>query len=78
MASFIKLFKESKDVFSWTYDDLKTYNTKIIQHIIPLKQDAKPFQQKLRKMHPSLEPLVKEELNKLLVAKIIFLVWHTT
>ena len=29
-------------------------------------------------MHPSLEPLVKKELNKLLVAKIIFLVRHTT
>ena len=28
-------------------------------------------------MHPSLEPLVKEQLNKLLATKIIFLVWHT-
>jgi hypothetical protein len=29
-------------------------------------------------MHPSLELLVKKELNQLLVAKIIFLVRHTT
>ena len=29
-------------------------------------------------MHPLLEPLVKKELNNLLVAKIIFLVRHTT
>ena len=28
--TFIKLFKEYKDVFSWTYNDLKTYNMKII------------------------------------------------
>ena len=35
--TFMKLFKEYKDVFTWTYEDLKTYNTKIIQHIIPLK-----------------------------------------
>ena len=70
--AFMKLLKEFKDVFVWTYKDLKTYDTKIIQHIIPLKEDAKPFQQKLRKMHPSLEPLVKKELNKLLAAKIIF------
>ena len=62
----------------WTYEDLKMYDTNIIQHIIPLKEDAKPFQQKLRKMHPSLEPLVKKELNKLLTTKIIFLVRHTT
>ena len=43
-----------------------------------MKEDQKPFQQKLRKMHPSLKPLVKTELNKLLVANIIFPVRHTT
>ena len=74
----MKLFKEFKGVFTWTYEDLKTYDMKIIQHIIPLKEDAKPFQQKLRKTHPSLESLVRKELNKLLMAKIIFLVRHTT
>jgi hypothetical protein len=77
-STFMKLFREFKDVFTWTYEDLKTYDTKIIQHVIALKENAKPFQQKLRKMHPSLKPLVKKELNKLLVAKIIFPVWHNT
>ena len=77
-ASFMKLFKEFKDVFAWTYKNFKTYYTKIIQHVIPLKEDAKPFQQKLQKMHPSLEPLVKKELNKLFTTKIVFLVRHTT
>jgi len=64
-------------MFSWTYDDLKTYDTNIIQHIIPMKPHIKPFQQKLRKMHPSLEPQVEEELNKLFAARIIFPVRHT-
>ena len=73
----MRLFKEYKDVFTWTYEDLKTYDMKIIQHIIPLKEDAKPFHQKLRKMHPSLESLVKKELNKLLATKIIFPVRHS-
>ena len=71
-ATFMKLFREYKDIFAWTYEDLKTYDTKIIQHDIPLKENAKPFQRKLRKMHPSLKSLVKKELNKLLTAKIIF------
>ena len=71
-ATFMKLFKEFKDVFACTYKYLKNYDTKIIQYIIPLKEYAKPFQQKLRKMHPSLEPLVKKQLKKLLAAKIIF------
>jgi hypothetical protein len=47
--AFIKLFKEYKDIFTWTYDDLKTYNTKIIQHVIPMKPQTKPFQQKNEK-----------------------------
>jgi hypothetical protein len=42
-AAFMKLFREYKDIFTWTYEDLKTYDTKIIQHVIPLKENVKPF-----------------------------------
>ena len=42
-----------------------------MQHVIPIKQDSEPFQQNLRKMHPTLEPIVNKELNKLLATKII-------
>jgi ribonuclease HI len=76
-AAFVKLFKEFKDVFAWTYNDLKTFDPNIIQHVIPMKPQTLPFQQKLRKMHPKLEPTVQKELNKLLSAKIIFPVRHT-
>jgi hypothetical protein len=63
-------------VFAWTYEYLKTYDTRIIQHKITMKEDVKPVQQKLRKFHPSLEPQIKAELEKLLDAKIIFEVRH--
>jgi hypothetical protein len=76
-AAFVKLFKEFKDVFAWTYEDLKMFDPNIIQHVIPMKPRTLPFQQKLRKMHPKLEPTVQKELNKLLNAKIIFPVRHT-
>jgi len=46
-------------------------------HVIPLEKKAKPYQQKLCKVHPSLEPLVKKELKKMLDAKIIFPITHT-
>ena len=68
----IILFKQYKDVFSWTYEDLKTYDTNIIQHVIPIKYGVKP----LRKMHLKLEPLIQNEVKKLLDAKIIFKVRH--
>ena len=75
--AFLKLLSEFKDVFAWSYNDLKTFDTQIIQHVIPMKPQSKPFQQKLRKMHPTLEPVVKKELNKLVTTRIIFLVCHT-
>jgi hypothetical protein len=45
--SFIKLFKEFKDVFSWMYDDLKTFDTNIIQHVIPMKPPDSSFSTKI-------------------------------
>jgi ribonuclease HI len=59
-VAFVKLFKEFKDVFAWTYDDLKTFDPNIIQHVIPMKPQTLPFQQKLRKMNPKLEPTVQK------------------
>ena len=40
---YIELFKEFSDVFAWSYEDLKSYDTEIIQHKIPLKENQKPF-----------------------------------
>jgi hypothetical protein len=70
--SYLKLFRQYQDVFAWSYKDLKMYDTRIIQHTIPLKPEMKPFQQNLWKYHPSLEPLMYQELRKLLDARIIF------
>jgi hypothetical protein len=44
---YINLFKEFIDVFAWSYEDLKSYDTNIIQHKIPIKEDQKPFKQNL-------------------------------
>jgi hypothetical protein len=70
--AFLKLFRQYQDVFAWSYRDLKTYDTCIIQHTISLKPDVKPFQQKLQKYQPSLEPLMCQELKILLDSNIIF------
>ena len=56
----VKLCKEYKNAFAWTYGDLKTFDSSIMQHNIPLKTDARPYQQKMRKMHPSIEPSIKK------------------
>jgi hypothetical protein len=45
--AYPKLFRQYQDVFTWSYMDLKTYDTRIIQHTILLKPKMKPFQQNL-------------------------------
>jgi hypothetical protein len=59
-------------VFSWSYEDLNTYDTSIIQHIIPLKLGSKPLREKLIQVNPILFPVIEKELKKLLDAKIRF------
>jgi hypothetical protein len=68
---YINLMKDFPDVFSWSYEDLKVYDTKVIQHVIPIKDDHKPFKQKLRRINPLLLPLIEKEVRKLFDAKII-------
>ena len=43
-SKFISLFKQYKDVFAWTYKELKTYDTNIIQHVIPIRAGFKFYQ----------------------------------
>jgi ribonuclease HI len=70
-AEYTKLLREFTDVFAWTYEDLKTYDTSVIEHKIPLKEEAKPFRQKLRQINPLLLPVMEKEVKKLLEAQII-------
>ena len=55
-VNYLELLKEFQDVFSWSYEDLKSYDTNIIQHTIPIKENQKPFKQKLRRINPILLP----------------------
>jgi hypothetical protein len=63
--------KDFPDVFAWSYENLKVYDTKVIQHVIPIKNDHKPFKKKLRRLNPLLFPLIEKELRKLFDANII-------
>jgi hypothetical protein len=58
-------------VFAWTYEYLKTYDTSVIEHKIPLKEETKPFRQKLRQINTLLLPIMEKEVKKLLDTQII-------
>ena len=70
-SEFCSLMKEFANVFAWEYSDLKTYDTNIIQHRIPLQKDTNPFKQKLKPISPLLLPVIEKEIHKLLKENII-------
>jgi hypothetical protein len=70
-VEYVELLKEFADVFAWTYEDLRTYDRTVIEHKIPLKEEAKPFRKKLRQINPMLLPIMEREVTKLLDAQII-------
>ncbi|HEX4850606.1 MAG TPA: reverse transcriptase-like protein, partial [Puia sp.] len=43
LEGITQALKDYIHVIAWTYDELKTYDTSVITHTIPLKPDAKPF-----------------------------------
>jgi hypothetical protein len=49
---------EYKDVFAWPYNELKTYDPKVIKNAIPLEKDTKPFKQRQRHMNPKVAPII--------------------
>jgi hypothetical protein len=54
----LALIKEFKYVFAWSYGYLKYYQEYAIQHAIPIKEGAKPFRKKLRKINQKIVPQV--------------------
>ena len=68
---YIKLMNDFFDVFAWSYDDLRVYDTSIIHHTIPIQRNVKPLKQKLRTMNPLLFALNEKEIKNLFEAKMI-------
>jgi hypothetical protein len=70
-AQHVNILKEFVDVFAWKHEELRTYDTNIIEHKIPLKEEAKPFRKKIKKINPMLLPIMEKEVKILLDAQII-------
>lgn len=65
-TTLVALLMEFADVFAWTYVDMPRLDPSIVVHHLVVCADAKRVKKKLRKMHPKIALLVKEELQKLL------------
>jgi len=72
------LFKEFKDVFPWTYKDLKNIPLELAQHKIKLDTSIPPTHQARYILNPNYVAIVKHDINKLLVVGFIQPVKETT
>jgi len=70
-SKYSEFLRKYKDDFAWSYEELRTYDTTVIEHKIPLKPGVKTFRQKLRQINPILLHVVEREVKNLLNAKII-------
>jgi hypothetical protein len=73
-----QLLKEFKDVFAWTYKDLKGTPLKLAQHRIELDTTIPPAHQAKYKLNPNYAIVVKQDIDKLLVVRFIEFVEKTT
>ena len=48
VKTYTILFKEFRDVFTWTYEEIPGIDPSIVVHEIKTYPNAKPFHQKLR------------------------------
>ena len=73
----LETHREYKDIFAWSYKDLKGVDLSICQHTIPMKEDAKPRKQRPYPYNENFGQKIKEEIDKLLDAEFIYEIEHT-
>ena len=76
-SELIKLLKEYKDVFAWSFKDLKGVDPAVCQHTIPMREDAKPSKQHPYIYNDNFAAKIKEEIDKLKDAGFIYEIEHT-
>ena len=73
----IETLRSYKDVFAWSYRDLKGVDPTICQHTIPIVKDAKPTKQRPYTYNETFARKIKKEIDKLKEAKFIYEIEHT-
>jgi hypothetical protein len=69
---YMDLFKEFRDVFTWSYAEMPGIDPKIVEHEITTYPDVKPIRQKLHPVNPKKEVAIKIKVEKLLKAGFIY------
>lgn len=69
---YADLFKEFRDVFAWSYEEMCGISLSIVQHEIKMYENTKPIQQKLQPVNPRKAKTIKALVEKMLKAGFIY------
>jgi hypothetical protein len=72
IVTYTSLFKEFRDIFAWSYEEMSGIDPSIVVHEIKTYPGAKPVRQRLRPVHPRKAATIKLEVEKLLKAGFIY------
>ena len=72
----IRFLRENIDVFAWSHEDMPGIDLSIITHRLNIYPSSKPVRQKKRVFAPERDNAIKEEVQKLTLAKFIREVYY--
>jgi hypothetical protein len=72
IVTYTSMFKEFRDIFAWSYEEMPGINPAIVVHEIKTYPEAKPVQKRLRPVHPRKAAAIKLEVEKLLKVGFIY------
>ena len=73
----LQTLTEYRDVFAWTYKDLKGVDPTICQHTIPMKLEAKPVKLRPYTYNETFANKIKANIDRLIEANFVYEIEHT-
>ena len=72
----VQFLKKNIDVFAWSHEDMPGIDPSVITHHLNVCSSSKPVRQKKRVFAPERDSAIKDEVQKLMVAKFIREVYY--
>ena len=63
-SRLVQILHDYVEVFAWSYEDMHGFDTDIVVHRLPTKEDCPPVKQKVRRMRPDMSGKIKAEVMK--------------
>ncbi|GKD82441.1 hypothetical protein Tco_1349280 [Tanacetum coccineum] len=73
-AALIEVLKSHKRAITWKLSDIKGIDPKFCTHKILMEEDYEPTVQHQRRVNPKIHDVIKKEVEKLLDARLIYLI----